>query len=295
MLGFIGEDSNKYKYDDLAFFYIIVVLTVAVIVGFYVLRAVALSKMAKNSKNKKINELSYIAWIPFFWVYLATVLAGDIRIFGAKIKNLPLILAIVYTVTEVVIIFYNFVTYLPLAQYFFDGGTVYFNFTSNDIVPNFSDFLVTDKEILIPYSEGFIRFVVVIRDIFSFVELFSSLMLIFVYIALFRKYWPLHSTGASLLSVFGFFPIMIFLARNKQPIDYEAFLRNRYQAMYGNNFSNYQNRQNGYGNSNTNANNDDPFGDFSSSNTSNGSPYGNFGSDNNSEKEDPFDEFNNKN
>lgn len=290
MLGIISESGERAFFSSGTTYSMIVTFCVLV-VGFYLLRSFGLFLLAKKSADEKIRKIAYISFIPFVWVFIASKLAGRINLFGSEVKSFTLILTIVFSVGSVALVVANIISYLPIVVYLFEGGNVFIqnslSYTPSDLYAYVYDsrFVLDSAITPIGYSVGLNSFLDILDNIATILTFIGDLMLIFVYIALFRKYWPLHSTGACLLSVFGFFPIMIFLIRKKEPIDYEKFMRERYQRMYGgfNNYGGYnQNNFNGNNfSNNVNNNDDDPFDGFS--NNSN---------NNNSTSDDPFDEFN---
>ena len=118
-----------------------------------------------------------------------------------------------------------------------------------------------------------------IASVLSFVEIFVTVTL---YFNLFRKYWPARHAVAAILSIFGLFPVFAFVIRNKQPVDYQAWARARYNAYMANNpyaRPNFMNGgQNPYANNqNTNAT-ETPFEELNKTDSS----------------ADPFEEFSDK-
>jgi hypothetical protein len=98
---------------------------------------------------------------------------------------------------------------------------------------------------------------------------------IFIYIYLFRKYWPRHFLLGVVLSVLidPAFPIIIFCLRKKEPMTYEEYLRSVGVRVYNprgvNNGANNGER-NSYNPTESspfeefegNKNNDEPFSEF---------------------------------
>ena len=104
-----------------------------------------------------------------------------------------------------------------------------------------------------------------ISSVLSFIEIFITVTL---YFNLFKKYWPERHAVAAILSIFGLFPVFVFVIRNKQPVDYQAWARARYNAYMANNpyaRPNFMNgQQNPFGaNQNADAS---PFKDFENKN-----------------------------
>lgn len=288
MLGFIFDDGKEVfeaQIENATMISILVTILVLV-VGFYLLRGFGLFMLAKKSEDKSINSTAFLAFIPIVWVYLASKLAGRINLFGKEIKVFAILLTIIFVVSQVALITGYVIKYIPLVRYYFDGGKILINMTdfsqTDEYVYDSTFILVGANQS--GYSSSLANFLKILSRVSTILTFIADIMLLFVYIALFRKYWPLHSMGASLLSIVGLFPVMVFLIRKKEPIDYETFLKERYNQMYGGynrgGFNNY-NQNNNY-----NANdNDDPFDNFNNN------------VNNNSSSDDPFEEFggNNKN
>ena len=62
----------------------------------------------------------------------------------------------------------------------------------------------------------------------SLFGLVSTIITIFMYVNLFRKFWPQHFIIGAILSVVGLFGPLVFIIRKKEPIDYAQYLRSRY-------------------------------------------------------------------
>ena len=95
-----------------------------------------------------------------------------------------------------------------------------------------------------------------------------------MYIALFRRYFPKHFVIATVLSVLWswIFPIFLFVVRKNKPVNYNDFLRERYNRMY---YGHYNNPVNN-GNPNYGSQPESPFEGFEDK-----------------DKEDPGDPFDN--
>lgn len=285
MFGFFSEDGFTPMSGWLSWVLLIVVVSICVVL--YFLRACALNKLAKNCGDNKISNIAYLSFIPFMWVYVLACLAGRINFFGNQIKKLPLILLLVYSVGKILMIIDNVLIYGPIGFYFLKGNIVCFNLT--DYTTNFT--YIFDSNIMLEYSlipfkniDAINMFLLIIEAVSGILSFLSDIVLIFVFIAFFKKFWPDHYFAGTILSIFGFFPIVVFIIRKRTAIDYEAFIRERFESMY-----NVNNNQNNY------------YGQNSSQNYSQGShlnddPFDSFGNDNDKETEDdPFSEFDKKN
>ncbi|MCQ2387962.1 MAG: hypothetical protein MJ066_05930 [Clostridia bacterium] len=266
---------------------LIAVLFAIFTIGFYLLRSFGLYNLAKHAKEKKIKSKAYLSFIPCVWVYIAGKLAGKITLFGKEMKSYALTLSIVFTIGELAMIAFNAICYAPVAIHYLNGGMIFINNSSTVNAGNvyfFNDAISFDVAIT-PYGDmnKMASILSIMSTVSDILILVSDIMLIFVYAGLFKRYWPLHQTGASILSVLGLFPIMIFIIRKKKPINYQEFLRQRYQSMYGNQNPNnfYNGNPNPYQNPYQNGENANPFEDFDKQ-------------ENRGKDVDPFDEFSDK-
>jgi hypothetical protein len=109
--------------------------------------------------------------------------------------------------------------------------------------------------------------------------------------ALCKKYAPKNYMVLSILVLF--IPvarfIVIFALRNRQPIDYEAYMRARREA-YIRSQQQYYNRQNPYGNPYGGQYN--PYGQDTPSPRKPEEPFGEFSSQNNGDAQNPFSDVN---
>ncbi len=228
------------------------------------------------AKRRNI-EKRYLAFIPFVNMLYAGRLAGDTRLFGQRMKNAGLFVMVAqivavllgaFTIFTEVTLHYNYVLY-PITHAA-SGRVIDYQFkTVGGYTPEskFATFLI-----------GYYN---ISSLILSIPELLYSIFLFLVASALFKKYAPSSCTALSLVSLFipMAFPIIVFVLRNKQPIDYGEYLRKRreaYYRRYGAPGSGYGGGYGGYNNS--------PYGGYGGNN-GNGYGGGNYGS---TGGDDPF-------
>ena len=286
----IGKFNTPISIEDWHI-WVIVGLTLAFYLTLYLLRSIGLYVLAKKQRVKK----AYLAWIPAVWMYVACKLAGNARFFSQPIQKFALVLCIVFSVAEALAFAYSFLLYYPLVEYaVINGHTLYIGSRAqvgSALVPYMSidaNTGVFTEQIIIPFGMSMATLSNIL-DALDYLSLIFDLASIFitvsVYFALFRKFWPQHYMLASLLSIFfGLFPIFVFVIRNKQPIDYNQYLRARYGAYhnpYGNPYGGYGA---GYGN---------PYGAQGGAEKSQEpkSPFEDFEDKKNKKPEDPFEEF----
>ena len=266
-------------------------IVVATSLAFYSLRSVGLFVLAKKQGIKKYG----LAFVPFVWIYIACKLVGKARFFNKPIEKLALIFTIIFAVSEIINLAYDIIVYIPLFEYVvIHGGNIIVGtatkitdlhyYTSIDLMYN-----VFVAEQIFPFGLSISsinsvldnKFFIAISSLF---DIASIIVMVTVYINLFRKFWPQHYMLAGLLSIFlGLFPIFVFVIRKKSAINYADYMRSRYGA-YGNPYGNpYNNPYNNGGYNGGSA--QTPFEDFEKKKEE---PFKDFEEKN---KKDPFDEF----
>ena len=198
--------GNQYLTEDITIpFLIIIGIYLAVVITFYVFRSIGLYVLAKRNGVKK----AFLAWIPFLWINIACKLAGDFRIFSKKISELTLLFTILFTVGEVLSLFYMFLDYFPLIGYFLSGGSIYFGTAPTIEHLTYSSSGLTGTYVLSNYvnpyaSIDFTLFYAIIETL-DIITMILSLVTIFikvnVFISIFRKFWPQHFILASIFSL----------------------------------------------------------------------------------------------
>ena len=94
------------------------VITVAIVLAFYVLRSIGLYVLAKR---QNVN-CPFIAFIPIAWMYTACKIIGNVKIFNFTFARVALIFAIIFGVSEIMSIAYNALVYYPLVGNLLIGG-----------------------------------------------------------------------------------------------------------------------------------------------------------------------------
>ena len=201
----------------------IAVVPLLVTLLFYVLRSVGLFTLAKRKGLKNV----WLSWIPCGWIYIACMLVGETRVFGISFKKAALWLAITFAVGEALSLVYNFIKWFPYVAYFFAGGEITIKNTASGsfIIPG-NDFNNVFPSV---ESAGFI----VMNAASSVCELIVSVSTIFLFINIFRKYYPQHYVLASVFSFLGLFGPFVFSIRNRKEVNYGDYIRARYGNMYG--------------------------------------------------------------
>ena len=266
-------------------------LKVGLIVGgalwlvLFILQGIGLSAMAKRRGIKK----RALAFIPFANLWYMGKLAGECRVFGHKMKRAGL-----YAMLTQIALTILMGVYLAAELYLF--------MKSEPIYPENSH---------LPYW-GFDGFAGKVETFYKYGDLFTAIfdliyliLMIVLLNGLFKQYAPQKYMLLSILFIF--VPesrfICVFCLRNRQPIDYDAYMRARHEAYIRRQQQYYNQYGNGpYGGYNTPyggyQGNQNPYGNPYSQNPSYGQqrppeePFGEFGGKPNADE--PFDEFSGK-
>lgn len=256
-----------------------IVISLIVAVGFYLLRSIGLYKLAKNQGVKG----AFMAWIPCVWIFVACKIIKESKVFGFTLDKLAIWFTIIFSITQVLAFAYEFMFYFPLVGNYFVGNEIYIYMAMEETtIPTGlaqyifgGDFIVlVGENFVYPYQDIFLA-----RKIATFIyyalQLFSLLSVVIevvVLFNLFRTFWPERFILAFVLSLFfDLSGLMIFLIRNKQPVNFAEYSRNRYNNYhfrdpYYNDRRNYDNYQN---NQRQNRPYDEPFGGYNQDNTQN--------------------------
>ncbi len=195
----------------------------------FVLRGVGLFTLAKKQKIKGKG----LAFVPFLWVYVMAKLIGK-KVF----KGFPLLVTLASILSGALGLVATFLTYFPIVGYYFSGGEVVISlaegafmdsgFTKRLSIEGVCDIYVRNT-IVSPYPNdalvfSIIRVFSIIADLLGVAYSFAT---IFIYIFLFRRYWPREFILGTILSVLvpEAFAIIIFCLRKKDPMTREEYLR----------------------------------------------------------------------
>ncbi|MBO4251875.1 MAG: hypothetical protein J5911_04345 [Clostridia bacterium] len=222
---------------------------------FYVLRSIGIYKLAVRQGVDK----PFFAFIPCIWIYTACKIIGKARFFGKTMESVAVWICVVFSCASIFTAVFGFLTYFPLVMYYLQGGEV--TLMNSIIYVNEEEF---QNLFDIPVINVIRRVIYYLNYLLRIGEIFVTVS---VYIALFKKFWPEHYILASVLSFFGLFPIMVFAIRDREEVDFNEYIRNRF---YGAGYT--------------------PYGNGGDRNNSRGTPYGNSSDD----KNDPFGEFSNR-
>ncbi len=245
-------------------------------VGLFLLQGAGLHTMAKRLGMQK----RWLAFVPFANLYYMGKIVGDCSFFGQRMKNTGLFVMIAQILTTL-----GSVLYISAECY------LLFNFT-----PMQTDLGVLYWTNLTGFAQVAYKFYELGQILLSLLSLITEILLVILMLGLLKKYATknhvLLAVVAFILPVSRF--IIVFVVRNNDPIDYEAYVRRqqeayrqRYQGGYGGYNQGYNGgyNQNGYGGYNppsppTSPAQEDPFGEFSQGNDEPFEDFKKGGSDN---------------
>lgn len=262
---------------------IIAAIVLAVVLTFYALRSVGIFTLSR----RKGYKFAWLSFVPCAWLYCACRLIGETKLFGVSFKKLALWVMIVFAVGEALSLVYNFIEWYPVAGYFMQDGEV-------TILTGVGGgaYVIPGDDFRNPFPSVNLPIFKVINVITYFTSLFITIVTVFLYINLFRNYWPQHYILASVLSFFGLFGVFVFVIRNKSEMKYSDYLRSRYGNVYGP-YSNPYYGNGGYnGNGGGNGANyerppETPFKDFAErGEVDPGDPFSEFSDDDKKDKKD---------
>lgn len=207
-----------------------------ILVGLYVLKAVAILIMAKKNGIKN----RWMAFVPFLDFVVLGKLAGKVRVFGHTIGNLGIVYTILLFSSNVLSIT-QFIAALSFQQNPTEGTQIFYQITT--------------------YITSFVGYPL------SLVQILCFVLLCF---ALYGRYTPERRMLFSFLSCFNFiFPIILFAIRNKKPYgSYDEYFKHKMADRYGQTydpFSNpYETKENPFLNEKENekSKNENPFDEF---------------------------------
>lgn len=207
------------------------VAAIAAGVGAWIVLELLLGFGLFSMAKKRNIEKRYLAFIPFVNMLYAGRLAGDTRLFGQRMKHAGVfvmaaqIVAVLvggFTIFAKVTLHYNYVLQ-PITDVA-TGRVISYSFKTpvggNTPASKLASFLIA--------------YVDIASLILSIAELVYSIFLFLVSSALFRRYAPRAFTALSVVALFipASFPIIVFVLRNRQPIDYAAYLKKQREAYY---------------------------------------------------------------
>ena len=227
----INSLIEAYGKDAVMSIFLITFLVGAIIaLGLFILKAIAICKMAKNRGLKNW----WLGIVPYANIILLGKIAGPVRIFKVSVKNMGIILLISTILTDIMNLF-------SICAIFFA-----------DIIGSYA---------LIINTFSYISYLVEIAFYISYFAIAFSI---------FGKYAPEKRMVYTILSFIQFlFPIFLLVVMNNKPYDsLDDYYRHKMASRYGQTYNPFvdpfQTKENPYSNENSNKNEnfEDPFEEF---------------------------------
>ena len=248
-------------------------IALGVALGIYlailILGGIGMHVMAKKRGMKG----SWMAFVPFLNTLYAGKLAGEVNVFGKKVKWM----GIVATLLEVAFVGLNVLSTVILFS--FMRPEYCDPITTADGLFGGAEF-VSSK---LPVGMRWMLTADTVCDILIYVfYLFLLLAMCMMFYSFYRKYYARSPFIMMFLSaLLPFRGIVIFAVRNNTPVDYDAWMRQRMEEFsrrqqqgrpgnYGG-YGGYSGPQDGSGSYGDSAQGNEPFSDFGGPNSSNGS------------------------
>ncbi len=218
---------------------------------FYLLRGIGIYVISKRAGVKQ----AWMGFVPYIWIYPLLKTLSSEKFFGTTFGKIAGLLTVVFALSGIFTLFYSLVEAIPVIGYYLQGGTV------SLVLGEAESLFMTGADFVNPLDTPFmVIFLKIIGGLSVPLDLVALIIEVFMYVALFKRYWANNYILGTVLSVLGLFWLMVFIIRKKQPKDFNEYLRSRYSNVYNPYGTNPYGRQQ---NQNTNYN-EDPFKDFSS-------------------------------
>lgn len=290
MITFINENGFAFSVQ-LSSLLAPIIIVLCVTIAFYVLRSIGIFVLAKRAGINK----RFLAFIPFVWIYLACKLIGNAQIFGRTFSQLAVLFCVIFSVAGYLQFIFDFLLYFPIAGNLLYGREI-FIIASEELAsgytPTLAQGIYGGADFVNPYK-GALYTIYQILNVSSYflsvLNIASLVIGISVYFNLFKNYWPQHYMLFGILSIFGLSAPFVFAIRNKQPVNFNDYLRSRY-GVYG---GHYGNPYGGYSGGNPYGNGYNQGG-YNQGQTPPKSPFEEFAGKCEKDPGNPFEEFDNK-
>lgn len=181
--------------------------------GLFILQGFGVYAMAKNRNMEK----RWLAFVPFVSLMYIGKLVGECNLFGQRVKRAGLYAMIAQIVTAVICALIIFAEiYLYVVE-----GTPEYDQWYTPYWPNLEGF-----------SQVTYSFYYISDSILSIFQLIYEILMFILMMGLYRKYAPKNYTILAFLALFVPLSryIVIFVLRNRQEIDFDAYMRARHEA-----------------------------------------------------------------
>ncbi len=206
----------------------VIALTVVfavILLGLYALRSVGVFTLAKRVGVEK----SWMAFIPFVWMWTMAKVTKINAFMGRKVKNFALIAVIIFSIAEVIALVQAILVYFPMLGYLLSGGEAYYFMgvvPAGALKDSLTQYMLdgsiyTTLKINIAYAYSYkMALALSIVDYVSLIFVLASIIIeVSVYATFARFYSPHHSFAVAFFSIIGFFPIIVFALRKKPRVE----------------------------------------------------------------------------
>ncbi len=260
-------------------------------IALYVLRSIGLYTLARRRNIKH----AILAVFPCVWLYIVCQLVREVRFFKTTIGKLAVLFTVLFSLSQVLALAIEFFNYFPLVGNFLAGREIVICSATQAEGLALSEYAFLPGSGIWVYNSGVNKFVspygefeylfLILYDVVYYLslplEIACIVLEVTVLMNLFRKFWPQRFIFAFIMSVFlGLSGLFIFLIRNKEPVNYNDYIRAQYQQYgpYG-----YSYGPRGPYNPYANRNNSQPK-----------SPFEDYADPKDKEPEDPFSDYDKK-
>ena len=282
------------------------IISIAVAAGLYLASLLCggfgLMKMAKRAGIK----YWWLGFLPFGNTYLTGKLAGEANIFGQKCKRIGLYVSIAEVIYVGLEIFLLVISSLLINGDFYALKTV----TSEATGEVIREYFYFSEELFLAKFPEF-AWMIAVSNVVSIIAQVWWFVMLFLFCIMFSAFFRKYYARSPFLMTFlcAFLPLRGFVllaVRNNEPVDYQAYMRRRYEQMrsaqagqpYGGGYGgsgNYGQPTEGQGNNPTSGSPaGDPFSEFGGGSTggnNGGNAGGNEGSSGGSQGGSPFSDF----
>jgi len=212
-------------------------------IALYVLRSIGLYTLARRRNIKH----AILAVFPCLWFYIVCQLVREVRIFKTTIGKLAILFTVLFSLSQILTFVIEFFDYFPLVGNFLAGREIVICSEEKAAEMALSEYAFLPGSGIWVHNSGIHKFVnpygdfyhvfLIIYDVIYYLsmplDLVCIVMEVTVLMNLFRKFWPQRFVFAFIMSVFlGLSGLFIFLIRNKEPVNYNDYIRAQYQ-QYG--------------------------------------------------------------
>lgn len=268
--------ASLFTEDYIKLFVISDVVALLLWAAFFVLQGFGIYVMAKRAGVKKRG----LAFVPFVNIWYIGKLAGECNFFGQRMKRGSMYAMIAQILATVLCI-------LTVASEQYLVGIHKMRGLSLVI----TDMGYSWDKSLVGFDLFLVKFYEISGYLLPIFQLFFEIFIVVLMMALCKKYAPKNYMILGILVLF--LPIsrfiIIFVLRNRQPIDYDAYMRARHEA-YIRSQQQYYNRQNPYGNPYGGQYN--TYGQGAPNAQKPEEPFSEFGSQGGASADEPFSEMN---